>query len=81
MTPLERVHAEEMFAQLAADAIQRRHPQAVWLAEKGRGRPIPLKDDALEAACERLAIWLAEQPDLPVDPDSWLARHAPDESV
>ena len=75
MRPLERVHAEELFAQLAADAIQRRHPQAVWLAEKGRERPIPLKDDALEAAIERLAAWLAEQPPIDIHPDSYLARH------
>lgn len=75
MTPLERVHAEEMFAQLAADAIQRRHPQAVWLVGKGHTRPIPLKDDALGAACERLAAWLAEQPPISIDPDSYLARH------
>lgn len=75
MNRLERFHAEELFAQLAADAIQRRHPRAAWLAEKGRERPIPLKDDALGAAIERLAAWLAEEPPVDIHPDSYLARH------
>ena len=60
MKPTERLEMEERFVQLSADAICRRHPQAVWLVEKGRTRPIPLKDEALEAACERLAAWLVE---------------------
>jgi hypothetical protein len=61
--PIERYDLEERFAQLATDAILRRHPEGKWLAEKGRTRPIPLKDEALEAACERLAAWLAEHGD------------------
>lgn len=72
---LERVRMEEMFLQVAADAIQRRHPQASWIAAHSRGLPIPLSDAALEAAVERLGVWLAEQPPLPIDPDSYLARH------
>lgn len=58
MTRTERLRAEERFVQLSADAVCRRHPNAVWLVEKGRVRPIPLTDRALVAACERLAAWL-----------------------
>jgi hypothetical protein len=60
MNRIERLDLEERFVQLSADAVCRRHPQAVWLIWQGRTRPIPLKDEALEAACERLAAWLAE---------------------
>lgn len=63
MNRIERYDLEERFAALATDAILRRHPQGVWLAEKGRHRPIPLTDRALDAACERLAAWLAEHGD------------------
>lgn len=63
MRPIERLEWEERFVQLSADAIQRRHPQGMWLVEKGRVRPIPLKDEVLEAACERLAAWLADNRD------------------
>jgi hypothetical protein len=60
MNRMERLDMEERFVQLGADALMRRHPQGAWLADKGRARPIPLTDAALEAACERLAAWLAE---------------------
>lgn len=60
MKPTERLDMEERFVQLGADAVCRRHPNAVWLVEKGRTRPIPLTDRALEAACARLAAWLSE---------------------
>lgn len=60
MNRIERLDFEERFVQLGADAIQRRHPQGVWLGEKGRSRPIPLTDAALEAACLRLEAWITE---------------------
>jgi hypothetical protein len=63
MTPIERLDLEERFVQLGADALMRRHPHAAWLVEKGRTRPIPLKDRALAAACARLAAWLKEHGD------------------
>lgn len=52
---------EEMFVQLAADAIQRRHPQAVWLVKHGHIGRTGLSDRALEAAVERLGVWLDDQ--------------------
>ena len=59
MRKFERYVAEERFIQLAADAIQRRHPQADWLAVKGV-LPVALSDAALEAANQRLGDWLSE---------------------
>ena len=58
MTPLERVYAEERWVQLAADAIQRRHPNADWIARHGQLYATGLTDAALEAANERLTAWL-----------------------
>jgi hypothetical protein len=75
VTRMERLRMEEMFLQVAADAIQRCHPQAPWIVAHSRGLPIPLTDAALEAAVERLGVWLADQAEVPVDPDSYLARH------
>lgn len=60
MNTYERWLAEERFVDLSCAALRRRHPQAGWLVERGRDRPIPLTDRALEAACERLAAWLEE---------------------
>jgi hypothetical protein len=57
---VERLEMEEMFVQLAADAIQRRHPQADWLVTRANIGRIRMSDAALEAACERLGIWLVE---------------------
>lgn len=74
MTRIERVKLEEMWLQVATDAIQRRHPHAAWIAAHSRSLPIPLKDDALQAAVERIGVWLADQPPLPIAPDSYLAR-------
>jgi hypothetical protein len=61
MTPVERVQMEEMFVQVAADAILLRHPQSVWLAQHACIGHIRLTDTSLEAAVERLGVWLAEQ--------------------
>jgi hypothetical protein len=71
---VERFRMEQMWLTVATEAILHRHPAAVWIADHSRGLPIPLKDDALEAAVERIGLWLADRPDLPVDPDSALAR-------
>jgi hypothetical protein len=72
---IERLRMEERVVELSVAAILRRHPQGKWLADKGRERPIPLKDAALTAACERLEAWVAEQPPLPPPhPDSKIAR-------
>lgn len=58
MNRVERVYMELQFVQLAADAIQRQHPQAVWLVEHGHFQNTGLTDRALEAAVERLSGWL-----------------------
>lgn len=60
MNRIERLHAEERLVQLAADAIQRRHPQASWLVEHGRIGQTGLTERALEGAIERLEAWLAD---------------------
>lgn len=73
---VERVQMEEMWLQVATDAICHRHPHAQWIADHSRSLPIPLSNAALEAAVERIGVWLADQPTLPVDPDSELARRA-----
>jgi hypothetical protein len=74
MDRVERVQMEEMWLQVATDAICHRHPHAQWIADHSRGLPIPLTDAALEAAVERIGVWLAEQPPLPIHPDSRIAR-------
>lgn len=53
--------AERKFVGLVGEAIFRRHPQAVWLAEHGHVGRTGLTDRALEAAIERLEAWLADQ--------------------
>lgn len=73
---VERLHLEWMWLQVASDAIQRRHPHAQWIADHSRGLPVPMKDDTLLAAVERIGVWLAEQPPIPIAPDSELARRA-----
>jgi hypothetical protein len=64
MNRIERLQMEEMFVQLAADAIVKRHPRADWLAQHACAGRVPLTDDDLERGAERLASWLAEQPPL-----------------
>jgi hypothetical protein len=56
---------EEMFVQVAAEAIILRHPQSVWLAKHARIGHIRLTDTSLEAAVERLGVWLAERQERP----------------
>lgn len=63
MNRWERWCTEERFVELSTDAVLRRHPQGVWLTEKGRTRPIPLSDRALMTACEGLESWLSEHGD------------------
>lgn len=60
MNKVERVFMELHFVQLAADAIQRRHPQADWLVRHAHFGDTGLTDRALEAAVERLGVWLTE---------------------
>lgn len=55
-----RFLAEEMFVQLAADAIVRRHPQAVWLAEHGHEGNVRLSDATLDEAIKKLEAWITE---------------------
>jgi hypothetical protein len=59
MSTFRRYMLEEEFVQLAADAIQQQHPQAVWLAKHGKIGETGLTDRALEAAVERLRTWTA----------------------
>lgn len=74
MTRLERVQMEEMWLTVATEAILHRHPHAQWIADHSRGLPIPLSDAALQAAVERIGVWLSDQLPLPVHPDSEVAR-------
>ena len=62
MGAFRRYLLEEVFVQLAADAIQRQHPQADWLAKHGQAGHTGLTDRALEAAVERLGAWLSQHP-------------------
>lgn len=64
MSRLRRLMNEERLVQLAADAIQRRHPHAGWLARTIQ-MPIPLPDAKVEEAIEKLTAWLEEHPELP----------------
>lgn len=70
---------EEMWLTVATEAILHRHPHAQWIEKHSRGLPVPLKDAALEAAVERIGLWLADKPPLPIHPDSELARRQRDE--
>jgi len=74
MNRVERVRAEYRFVSLVGQAIYRRHPQAAWLARYGAIGRVTLTDRALEAAIARLDTWLAEQPEPPIHPESWIAR-------
>lgn len=74
MNRIERLQMEETWLTVATQAILHRHPQAQWIAEHSRELPIPLSDARLEAAVERIGLWLAEQPPLTVHPDSEMAR-------
>jgi len=69
MNRIERVNAEYRFVGLVGQAIYRRHPQAVWLAQRGAIGRISLTDRALEAAIERLEAWLAGHPER--QPATW----------
>ncbi len=70
--PVARLNLREEYRELAATAIRLRHKHAVKLA---RTQPEDLDDGTLAEAVLRLTAWIAEQPPLPVDPDSYLARH------
>ena len=65
MNHVERFHLEVMFVAVAAEAIQRRHPASDWLVERGHVGHTGLTDRALEAAVERLGVWLDEQREPP----------------
>ena len=60
MSAFRRYMLEEEFVQLAADAIERQHPHADWLAAHGYVGNTGLTERALEAAVERLGAWLAD---------------------
>lgn len=69
--PVDRYYLTEEYRELAAQAIRLRHKHAAKLAET---RPEELSDGQLAGTVLRLKAWIAEQPPLPVDPDSYLAR-------
>lgn len=60
MNALERMDLQEAYTDLAAKAILRRHPHAMWLAHKPAR---DLNDRLLVAAVERLRAWLDEHGD------------------
>ena len=60
MSAFRRYMLEEQFVQLAADAIERQHPQSDWLVAHGYVGNTGLTERALEAAVERLGTWLAD---------------------
>lgn len=70
--PVARLTLRAEYRDLAATAIRLRHKHAAKLA---RTRPEDLDDGTLAEVVLRLTGWIAEQPPLPVDPDSYLARH------
>lgn len=69
---IARFHLNEEYRELAATAIRMRHKHALRLAET---QPESLDDGVLAETVLRLKAWIAEQPPLPIDPDSYLARH------
>jgi hypothetical protein len=69
---VERFHLSERFLELASTAIRLRHRHAGRLATT---RPDDLTDGHLAETVLRLEAWIAEQPPLPVHPDSYRARH------
>lgn len=69
--PVARFHLAEEYLDLAATAIRMRHKNARKLAAT---RPDDLSDGQLAETVLRLKAWIAEQPPLPVDPDSRRAR-------
>jgi hypothetical protein len=71
MNRIDRLAIDEAFRQVAADCLQRRHPHAMWLVGK---RPEDMNDTTITEAVRRLKSWLAEQPELPIHPDSWIAK-------
>lgn len=70
-TPIERFWLCQEYRALASTAVRMRHKHAVKLAAT---RPEELTGEVLAATVLRLKGWIAEQPELPVDPDSVLAR-------
>ncbi len=70
--PVARYHLREEYRALAATAIRLRHKHARKLAET---EPERLDDGVLAETVLRLKAWIAEQPPLPIDPDSYRARH------
>jgi hypothetical protein len=72
LSALDRFYLREEYRELAAQAIRQRHRHARKLVET---EPESLSDGALAETVLRLKGWLADQPPLPVDPDSHQARH------
>lgn len=70
--PVARLHLCEEYRALAATAIRLRHRHARKLAVTA---PEALGDGQLAETVLRLKGWILEQPPLPVDPDSYQARH------
>lgn len=60
---MERMRAEEMFVTLATECLQARHPAGAWLVKHGHVGNVGMTDTALEAAIERLGVWLSERPE------------------
>lgn len=71
ISPIVRLDMHEEYRELAALAIRHRHKSGWKLAHT---RPESLADEQLAETILRLKGWLAEQPELPVHPDSWAAR-------
>lgn len=72
MNRIERIATNEAYRQAAADCIQRRHPEAAWLAAK---RPEDMNTTTICEVLRRLRAWLSEHPAEPPHPDSYRARH------
>ena len=75
--PVDRLWLLEEYRELAAQAIRHRHRHACKLVEM---QPEKLSGGTLAETVLRLKAWIAEQPELPVDPNSWLARRQHAES-
>lgn len=71
VSALVRLDLCERAIELAATAIRHRHPDAPWLATL---RPEDIAAEHLIDLVMGLEAWCAEQPPLPVHPDSHLAR-------
>jgi hypothetical protein len=71
LSAVERLEWSERFRSLAATAIRLRHRHADWLA---RAQPTDMDDGALVDIVQQVEAWIAEQPPLPIHPDSHAAR-------